>query len=161
MTPAMTSPSYPRRLKSANVRSLQQVIAPLCGILVSFSGSFVHGQAITTTWQGGAGVWPAGAGWTNGVPNSSMAEAIVDNQPGMNSFLTLGSGSASVGYGVTLGRLRIDSGDTLQLSEVSTNLTMDNTGFPGAGEILINGTLVLPGSPTNGGSSNTLYGRKR
>ena len=84
----------------------------------------------------------------------------MDNQPGTNSILTMGSGFSNVGYGITLGRLRIDSGDTVQLSEVSTSLTMADTGFPGAGEILINGTLRLPGSPTEGGAGNQLLGPK-
>lgn len=115
---------------------------------------------VTSTWSGGNGLWPDSAKWTGSVPNGASADAVIDSLPGTNSVVTLGSGFNNVGYTVTLGRLQIDAGDRVELSEVSTNLTMDNSGFSGAGEILMNGTLVLPGSPDNGGSSNTLTGTK-
>ncbi len=114
---------------------------------------------VATSWIPGNGTWPNGAKWTNGVPNSANADVYIDSQSGTNSIVTLSSGVPSVGYGVTLGRLRIDTGDRVELGDGSTGLNMDSSAFAGAGEILLNGTLYLPGS-SDGGLSNQLTGTK-
>ena len=117
-----------RRLHCAVILQLVVAVGAL-GLLVSQRAS----AQVATSWLPGNDLWSNGAKWTNGIPNSASADAYVDNQGGMNSIVTMGSGFGDVGYSITLGRLRIDSGNTVQLSEVSTNLMMDNIGFTGAG----------------------------
>jgi hypothetical protein len=91
-------------------------------------------------WLGGNGLWHDAAKWSGGaVPNSPSADVAVDNAPGTNSIITIGIGTTG-----SVGRLRIDAGDRVQTQDNSA-LYVTATAFPGAGELLLNGTLAIPG----------------
>lgn len=94
---------------------------------------------VQTTWLGGTGLWNDPAKWSNGVPNSPSFEASVDNLPGTNSVVTISAGNQG-----SVGRLRIDAGDRVQTQD-NSNLYVTATAFAGAGELLFNGTLAIPG----------------
>jgi hypothetical protein len=106
-----------------------------------------------TRWLGGTGLWPDGLKWSNGVPNSSGADVVVDGGAAANSLVKLETGSTTNGYGATVGRLTIDTGDRVELGALSS-LTVASGGFTGAGELIVNGTLALPLS------QNSLFGAK-
>ncbi|HEX8078038.1 MAG TPA: hypothetical protein VF511_09500, partial [Chthoniobacterales bacterium] len=107
-----------------------------------------------TSWIAGNGNWFDAAKWTNGVPNSANADAYVDNQPGTNSVVTLTNN-------ITVGRLRIDAGDSVTFDPNSSGLVIiSNSAFAGAGELLLNGTFSIPSSAGNGGTGQTMDGTK-
>ena len=80
--------------------------------------------------------------WSNGVPDSSSYDVVVDNAPGTNSIVTLPGG-----FPGSVGRLRIDAGDRVQLQ---SNSIVTPGAFSGAGELLLNGTLAMPGQELSG-----------
>jgi hypothetical protein len=108
----------------------------------------------TTTWTGGSGLWFDGANWSHGVPNSAGAEVLVDGGNSNAALVLFGSGANNVGSAAHIGRLVIDTGDTVQFTNSSNLLHINDTAFTGAGEIVVNGQLLLP----YGG--NTLDGTK-
>ena len=95
------------------------------------------GAPVPTTWLGGNGVWFDSAKWTNGVPNSSSADVVVDDQAGVDSDI-------SITANVTLGRLRVDSGDTVSIATGVPLFEINDTAFSGAGELLLNGQFMVP-----------------
>ncbi len=124
----------------------------------SFSLPEVRAQVLQT-WTGGNGSWNDPAKWTGGtVPNSTMADVRVDNLPGTNSAVNLGI------TGLTLGRLRIDAGDTVQTVPGIVSITISSSSFAGAGELLLNGTFAIPnavfldGTKTINGSGKLMLG---
>ncbi len=98
-----------------------------------------------TRWLGGNGLWSDVSKWSNGVPNSATYDVVVDNAPGTNSTVTLAGG----GFPGSVGRLRIDAGDRVQM-EGNAILYITPGAFSGAGELLLNGTLAIPGQELAG-----------
>ena len=117
---------------------------------------------VTTTWNGGAGIWSDSSKWSGGVPPTGpSADVIIDSLPGVNSAVTIDSNFSTP----SVGRLRIDTGDSLDIP-LNSRLLSDNTGFTGAGEWLIDGLLTVPattqgaldGTKTINGSGKIVLG---
>jgi hypothetical protein len=92
-----------------------------------------------TTWLGGNGLWNDGSKWSGGVPDTSNYNVTVDNAPGTNSIVTIGGNLQAY-----VGRLSIAAGDRVQTQD-NGSLSIVGGGFSGAGELLLNGTLAIPG----------------
>jgi hypothetical protein len=124
------------------------VVAVLCGSAVASL------QAQTpTSWVAGNGNWSDAAKWTAGVPNSANADVYVDNQAGTNSAVNLN-------IAVTIGRLRIDAGDSVTMGSGSVSVLVASNAFPGAGELLLNGIFTIPSDTGNGGTAHGMDGTK-
>lgn len=111
---------------------------------------------VLQTWTGGtAGDWLNGAAWSpNGVPSGAAADVVIDG-PGGSPAAVLYGRNDSVGTNLTIGRFTLGVGDALSFGSASTTLTLgDNAAFPGAGSLVLDGTLSLPFS------SNYLSGVK-
>jgi hypothetical protein len=102
------------------------------------------GNPSTTTWTGGSGNWSDATKWSAGVPNSPSADAIIDDQPGINSVLNINTNAM-------VGRLRIDSGDTATIAANVPSFEVVDTAFLNAGELLLNGTFQVPGATSFNG----------
>ncbi|MBK8092157.1 MAG: hypothetical protein IPK32_09305 [Verrucomicrobiaceae bacterium] len=116
--------------------------------------SLAVGQTVST-WAGGTGDWLNAGAWTpGGVPGDALADVVIDNAPATASTVTFGRND-SVVTDLTIGRLRIDSGDTLQFGAAPNTLEFGPAiAFSGAGSLILNGTMSLPWS------SNALRGAK-
>lgn len=116
-------------------------------------------------WNGGNGFWKEASNWSSGVmPNSNTADVLIDGA-GADSVVMFGTGSPNYGMTITAGRLVIDAGDKVEFTESSNLLNIDNSAFTGAGEILLNGQLLLPfdgnslgGTKTFNGSGKVVFG---
>lgn len=108
-----------------------------CSALLSaavFLGSPASGQVLPI-WNGGDGLWNNPANWSAGnVPNSATADVTIDSLTGTDSTVTMN-------LGARVGRLRLDAGDSLEVGE-TVSLILDDSGFAGAGEILVNGLVA-------------------
>lgn len=114
-------------------------------ILALTSAAFLPIAALAQTpfiWNGGSGNWSTSSMWSTGTePDSPTADVMIDNGSGAGSVVTLNTGAG--GGHVELGRLRIDTGDTLTFG-ANMRLISNAAAFPGAGVWTINGTLSLP-----------------
>ncbi len=105
-------------------------------LLLAAGGGLLPLSAQTvTTWNGGTSNWEDGSFWSNGIPNSADADVFIDGgKTGTASVVTLQSQK-------TVGRLTLDSGDTLNLN---SNLTIQAGAFAGSGSIINNGEIDGP-----------------
>jgi hypothetical protein len=119
-------------------------IASLMALLSS--APILEAQTLST-WSGGTGSWLDAASWSpNGVPNGATADVVVDGAPGTASVVTFGRNDNS-GTSFRIGRLRIEAGDTVRFGSASSTLDFwDKNAFPGAGSLILDGTLALPWS---------------
>ncbi|HMO16260.1 MAG TPA: hypothetical protein PKA83_19230 [Pirellulaceae bacterium] len=107
------------------------------GIVLASAGAASIGYAQTTAvWNGGTGIWSTSGNWNPGViPNGALYDVYVDNGNGIGSVVTMNQD-------VTMGRLTIDAGDTLNFGP-SRWLTMAAGSFAGDGTITLNGSMAL------------------
>lgn len=122
--------------------------------LLLVSAPILAAQTLST-WSGGTGDWLNAGAWTpGGVPGGALSDVVIDNAPATASTVTFGRNDNFI-TDLTIGRLRIDTGDTLQFGAASTTLQFGPAiAFPGAGSLVLNGTMSLPWT------SNTLRGAK-
>ncbi|RYD26446.1 MAG: hypothetical protein EOP87_22735, partial [Verrucomicrobiaceae bacterium] len=99
---------------------------------------------VAATWTGGAGNWTDNGKWSTGsFPNSATADVMVDNAPGTASQISFGSPGS--GLDITIGRLRIDAGDSIVFPS-GKNLLLVPGGFTGAGSLVNHGSLQMLGT---------------
>lgn len=103
----------------------------------------LHAQSVFE-WRGGAGSWGTAGNWNPGsIPNALNADVFIDNSNPADSAVTLST------QGATVGRLTIDAGESLLLTDTivmphpALVLTLAEGSFAGSGTILNNGTLNI------------------
>jgi hypothetical protein len=111
--------------------------------LFATAGPALRAQSVFE-WKGGAGSWGTAGNWNPGsIPNALNADVFIDNSNPADSAVTLST------QGSTVGRLTIDAGDSLLLTDTivmphpALVLTLAEGSFAGSGTILNNGTLNI------------------
>ncbi len=128
------------RKSSLTRRALLQALGFAC--LTAAAALPARAQQTPDTWNGGTGNWSDPTFWNNGVPNSTSADVFIDGgKTGVNSVVTMDNS-------YTVGRLTVDTGDTLTTNN-GTTLTVSTGGFAGSGSIIDNGTINLTGGYYN------------
>jgi hypothetical protein len=113
-------------------RTMRQTLAAIA-IAIATTMMATTAEAGDSTWKGGTGSWIVDANWSDGAPNSSSTNAIINGSPPGNSAVGLDRVRA-------VGTLNIAPGQSLNL--------FDGARLDISGNALIDGTFMLGSAST-------------